>query len=128
MNKRNDLLSRAWTGAQLEIGGKPIILSAVRYAILEYWHNRLFDETNEDQNPIAAMGELIMICSASREDFKAIQRLTAEERAAKVMDFIVEHEDQIDDVSAGVQDRLEAIKAAMVESESPGKGVQAHVS
>ena len=128
MTKRDDLLSRAWTGAQLEIGGKPIILSAVRYAVLEYWHNRLFDETNERQNAMAAMGELILVCSATREEFKELQRLTVEERAEKVMDFLVEHEEEIDAVSQGVQDRLEAIKAAMVESESPGKGEQVHVS
>jgi len=55
--------------------------------------------------------------------------MTPEERRAKTLDFMLETEDEFTTVSAGIQERLESIRAAMVESESPGKeDVQAHVS
>lgn len=121
MTKREDLLSRAWTGEQLTIGGKPVIMSPVRYSILEYWHNSLFDSTNTNQSAVDAMGEMLLLCSATREELKDIQRLAADERKIRVMEFMIDTEDEFTLASSGIQERLDSIRAAMVESESPGK-------
>lgn len=129
MNKREDLLSRVWTGEQLEIGGRPVILSPVRYSILEYWQNSLFNSGNEEQSAVNAMGELLLLCSVPKEEIKALQKLTKEERALRVMDFMLENEEEFTLASNGIQERLQSIRAAMVESETPGKEeAQRHVS
>lgn len=129
MTKRDDLLSRTWTGPQLEIGGKPVIMSPVRYSILEYWKNSLFDSSNTSQTSINAMGELLLICSSSRDEIKELQRMTPEKRAEKVVEFMLDNEKEFSAASEGIQERLESIRASMVESESPGKEeAQAHVS
>lgn len=128
MTKREDLLSRSWTGPQLEIGGKPVIMSPVRYSILEYWKNSLFDSSNTSQTSINAMGELLLICSSTREEIKELKRMTPEKRAEKVVDFMLDNEKDFSEASNGIQERLESIRASMVESESPGKEeAQAHV-
>jgi hypothetical protein len=128
MTKREDLLSRSWTGPQLEIGGKPVIMSPVRYSILEYWKNSLFDSSNTSQTSINAMGELLLICSATREEIKELKRMTPEQRAERVVDFMLDNEKDFSEASNGIQERLESIRASMVESESPGKEeAQAHV-
>jgi len=121
MNKREDLLSKVWTGPQLEIGGKAVMLSPIRYSILESWRNSLFDSSNTEQSTVEAMGELLLIGSATPEEIQQLRKDTPEERKAKIVSFMLETEDEFSVASAGVQERLESIRAAMVESESPGK-------
>ena len=129
MNKREDLLSKAWTGPQLTIGGKPIMLSPVRYSILESWRNSLFDSSNTEQSAVEAMGELLLICSATAAEVQQLRNSTPEDRKSNIVCFMLETEDEFSLASAGVQERLESIRAAMVESESPGKeDAPAHAS
>lgn len=60
---------------------------------------------------------------------RELQRMPTEQRADKVREFMLEIEDQFDELMAGIRERLEAIRAAMVESELPGKeDAPAHVS
>jgi hypothetical protein len=75
------------------------------------------------------MGELLLICSATRDEIKELQRMTPEKRAEKVVEFMLDNEKDFSEASAGIQERLESIRASMVESESPGKEeAQAHAS
>jgi hypothetical protein len=119
--KRDDILSRAWTGEPLMLGGREITLTPVRYALLEYWKNSLFRPDESTQNAIAAMGELILVCYCEKSEIKELQRMSPEERHEKVMDFILLHEDEFTSVSSGIQKRLEALQASAVESEAKGK-------
>ena len=125
--KRDDLLSRAWTGAPLELDGRELRLSAGRHSLLGYWKNSFFAD-NPNQSSLAAMGELVMVCWLDKDELKAVQRMTDEEREKAVIDFMLEYEDQLPDIQEGIQLRMESIKAAVVESELPGKGEQVHAS
>lgn len=126
--KRDDLLSTAWTGKPLELGGRELRLSAGRHGLLGYWKNAFFDDGNTGQSSLAAMGELVMVCYLSKEELKEAQRLSDDDRAKAVVDFMLEWEDELPEIQVGIQARMEAIKAAIVESESPGKGDAVHVS
>ena len=120
--KRDDILSRAWTGEPLTLGGRQLTLSPVRYALLEYWRNSLFQPQNTAQNAISAMGELVLVCYCDRSEIKELQKMGDEERADAVLNFMLAHEDEWSGVTEGIQKRLEAIQASMVESEASGKG------
>jgi hypothetical protein len=120
--KRDDILSRAWTGEPLTLGGRPITLTPVRYALLEYWKNALFRPENTAQNAISAMGELILVCYCDKAEIKELQKMDEKERENAVLDFMLKHEDEWAGVAEGIQKRLEAIQASMVESEGAGKG------
>jgi hypothetical protein len=74
------------------------------------------------------MGELVMVCYLTKDEVKGVQRMTNEDRAKAVVDFMLEFEDELPEIQAGIQERMEAIKAAIVESESPGKGDVPHAS
>lgn len=129
MSKRQDLLAKAWIGPQLEFRGEPLILSPVRYSILNYWRNYFFDNSNTAQGEVDAVGEFILACVSSTDEMRELQRMPTEQRADKVREFMLEIEDQFDELMAGIRERLEAIRAAMVESELPGKeDAPAHVS
>jgi hypothetical protein len=55
--------------------------------------------------------------------------MTPEKRAEKVVEFMLDNENDFSEASTGIQERLESIRASMVESESPGKEeAQAHAS
>lgn len=118
---RQDILSKAWTGPQLELRGKPVILSPVRYAVLDHWRNFVFYNDSE-QNPLEAIAEIILVCSATNSELRELQKMKPEDRAEKVREFMLDIEDEFDDLSQGIQDRLVAIKSSMTENEKPGKG------
>ena len=126
--KRDDLLSTAWTGKPLELGGRELRLSAGRHGLLGYWKNAFFEEGQTGQSSLAAMGELVMVCYLTKDEVKGVQRMTNEDRAKAVVDFMLEFEDELPEIQAGIQERMEAIKAAIVESESPGKEGVPHAS
>jgi hypothetical protein len=129
MNHRDNLLAKAWTKAPLTIGGKNVCLSPVRYATLEQWENPLFVGSTTGGGAILAMAETLLVCTATHKEFYALTKMTKEERTAAVFEYMVENEDEISAAaSLGLQEQLEPIRAAMVESELPGKGEQVHVS
>ena len=124
---RQNLLESAWTGPPLTLNGRELVLSPGRHSLLGYWKNAFFSE-NATQTPIAAMGELVMICYLTREELRGVQQMSDEMRSLAVIEFMLEHEDALTEVQEGIQARMEAVKAAVVESESPGKEDAAHVS
>ena len=125
--KRDDLLSTAWTGKPLELGGRELRLSAGRHGLLDYWKNSQYHEDSNQTKP-AGLGEMVMVCYVTKEELREIQRMTDKEREKAVVDFMLEWEDELPEIAEGIVARMEAIKAAIVESESPGKGDAAHVS
>jgi len=129
MNIRENLLKKAWTSAPMEIGGKPVVLSPVRYAILEQWGNELFVGGDNPKEPIVAMAEVLLVCTVDQTGFKDLMKLSDNDRKRKVIDFMVNNEDEISAAAmAGMKEHMEPIKAAMVESEAMGKEEQAHAS
>ena len=125
--KRDDLLSRAWTGAPLLLNGIELRLSPGRHSLLGYWKNSFFVD-NPEQSSLQAMGELILVCWANKDELKELQRMTDEDRAKRVIDFMLEVEDELTAIQEGIELRMQSIKAAIVESELPGKEEPAHAS
>ena len=118
---RKNLLDLAWTGAPLTIAGNEICLSHGRRALLASWGNSLFDSKNTDQNQSDAMGEIVMVCSATKNRLMEIRGMTDSQRKQAVVEFMLDNEDELDAVFEGVADRLQAIAAANVEPATPGK-------
>lgn len=147
MNTRNLMLAEAYIGAPLTLGGRELCLSIGRYSLLEYWKNPFF-YTARNKRPqkindvtsaptghgsfpdlpcergiseVAAMGELIMTCWASKETLADMRRATPEARADLVLEFMLTYEDELGDVAQGIMDRMKSIEAAGVVSIEPGK-------
>lgn len=144
---RNDLLSQAWTGAPLTLGGREINLSIGKYMLLESWHNPLFPKASrrtttqpnyfsdvptghgslagltdrDEPSQIEAMGELILVMYSNRQEIKEIQRMTIEKRREAVLEFIIDHDDEIGAITEGITERLKATEAAAVEIDDLGK-------
>jgi hypothetical protein len=121
MNKRQNLLNQTWTGAPIMIAGREIILSPVRYALLEYWGNVLFNGDNTAQNPAEGMGEMLLVCWMERAELKEMQRMTPAQRRDAVMSFMLENEDEVEAATLAMQERMQSVKASAVESVAPGK-------
>ena len=125
--KRDDLLSRAFIGAPLELAGREIRLSSARYSLLKYWKNSLFNDHSE-QDKIDGRGEAILLAWSTKEEVRQLQRMTNEERAKAVTEFMLEYEDELPGIYDALDDKADELKAADVESELPGKEEPAHVS
>ncbi len=122
MNTRNLLLAEAYIGAPLTLGGRELCLSIGRYSLLEYWGNPLFSRGKKSGiSEVAAMGELVMTCWASKETLADMRRATPEARADLVLEFMLSYESELGDVAQGIMDRMKSIEAAGVVSIEPGK-------
>lgn len=121
MNKRECLLSRAWTGEPLIVGGRELALSAGRYELLRYWKNAIMAETVTDQTEVGALHEIAWVMWMTKDEVKAAKRMTLEKRREAVLDFALDHEEDLLSIEDGIKDRLLSIKAASVEAETPGK-------
>jgi hypothetical protein len=128
MTKRQNLLNLTWAGPAITIAGREIILSPVRYALLSYWQNCLFTEGDSKQNPAEGMGEMILAAWATKDEIREIQRMTPEQRQARVMEFMLEHEDEVEAATAAIEERMKSIQASAVEPVTPGKPEPALVS
>lgn len=128
MNKRECLLSRAWTGAELTLGGRELALASGRFELLRYWKNAIMGEGGGDQSEVGAMHEVAWAMYLTKDEIKASKRMSDAERREAVLDFALEFEDELAGISDGIKDRLLSIKAAAVESELPGKAEPALAS
>jgi len=126
---RNNLLEMAWTGPPLMIGGRELVLTWGRYELLGAWKNPLFhkpdpDDHDDKPNRISepcAMGEILLTCSSTIEEIKQLRAMTAKERAGAVLNYMLEHEEEIGDAAIGIQQRIQSIEAAGVEIDDMGK-------
>jgi hypothetical protein len=119
--KRDNLLTFAWTGEPLEHNGRELVLSYGRKEQLAAWGNELFSDKETDQSRGHAMGEITLVCCSTRDEIKTLKRMTREERHEAVVEFMLDNEEHLARLFDGIEIRIEAIKAASVESETPGK-------
>lgn len=104
------------------LDGREMILSIGRYSLLEYWHNPLFDRSNPA--PITetqAMGELMLVMHATKDELQELQRMPPEKRRDSVLAFMLAHDDEIGELAEGIQERLKSTEAAAVEIDDLGK-------
>jgi len=124
--KRECLLSRSYSGPPMLFAGREIIFSALANEILRELHTAFFTGDGDGtQTHHAGLCEGVMVmrllAEGKRAEIQSLRSMTREERAAAVLDFALEHEDQIEAIKPEIIARMEAAMAAMVESEQPGK-------
>ena len=126
---RQNLLESAWIGPPLELNGRELKLSPGKHDLLKLWRNAFFSKNPDpDETTIHAMGEMVMVLHAVKTELKALRKMTDAERSEAVTDFLIEYEDEFGAIQKGLEDRMGAFAASMVESESPGKGEPVHAS
>jgi hypothetical protein len=121
MNKRECLLSRAWTGPELVLDGRALALSTGRYELLRYWKNSIMAEIENEQTQVGALHEIAWVMWLTKDEIKAAQRMTTEKRREAVVNFALDYEDELAEIQDGIMERFRSIQAATVESDSPGK-------
>jgi hypothetical protein len=124
--KRECLLSRTYTGAPMLFAGREIFYSALVNEILRELRTAFFTGDGDGtQTHHAGLCEGIMImhllAEGKRKEVQEHRDLSREVRAAAVLDFAIEHEEEIESLKPEIIARMEAAMAAMVESEEPGK-------
>lgn len=124
--KRDNLLSQAWTGEPLELNGRELVLSYGRQELLRAWGNELFCDGGTDQTAVHAMGEIALVCYSTMPEIYELRKMSREDRHEKVIDFMLNAEADMGRITQGIQDRIDAVKASMVESELLGKGDARH--
>jgi hypothetical protein len=119
--KRDNLLTLSWTGAPLVHNGRELVLSYGRFELLKSWGNELLSDADTDQSRSHAMGEIALVCCSTKDEIKELNRMTADDRKAAVTEWMIDNEEATGDLFEGIEIRIAAIKAATVESETPGK-------
>jgi hypothetical protein len=102
------------------LNGRELRLSHGRHDLLRSWGNPEFGGSRE-MTPSQTTGEIILCLYAESDELKALRAMTEEERADAVTDFLLANECDIERVREGIRERIESIRAAAIESESPGK-------
>jgi hypothetical protein len=129
MTKRECLLSAAWTGLPLTLAGRELSLPFGRFEILRLWDNIIFGTNSKrDQSEIAAVYECAWVMFMTRDELAAVQSMTPDDFRKAFADWCLDHEDELPAVKEGIAGRLEQLKAAMVESVTPGKEDARHAS
>lgn len=103
------------------LGDRELVLSAGRFELLRFWKNAIMAESANDQTEIGALHEIAWVMWLTGAEVKAAKRMTLGERREAVLDFALEHEDELSGIENGIKDRLMSIRAATVEAETPGK-------
>jgi hypothetical protein len=124
--KRECLLSRSYSGPPMIFNGREIIFSALANEILRELRTAFFTGDGDGQQTHHAglcEGVLVMhlLAEGKRAELMELRGMTRDQRAARVLDFAIEHEEQIETIKPEIIARMEAAMAAMVESEQPGK-------
>jgi len=120
--KRQDLLTLNWTGPQLTLDGRDIILSSGAYELLRLWGNCIVDCPLGNNY---ALGEASLVCYSTKDELKELRNISPEQRREIVVDFMIDHDGTIQECYEGLVLRLKSINAAAVESELPGKSQDA---
>ena len=129
MTKRECLLSAAWTGSPLTLAGRELTLPFGRFEILRLWDNIIFGTASKrDQSEIAAVYECAWVMFMTRDELMEVQRMTPEDFRKAFAAWCLAHEEELPSVKDGIAERLEQLKAAMVESVAPGKEDARHAS
>ena len=123
--KREDLLSRAYTGSPMTIGGVEIVYCPLANEILREMKTAYFSGGAGDQTDQAGMCEAILImyliATGAKQEIARLRKLPRAERHAEVLDFHLENEEEIAAIKPELIARVESITAAIVESEASGK-------
>ena len=120
--KRGDLLSRAYVGEPLTLGGRELCLSIGRYSLLEYWRNPLFcKDRPRDISQIAALGELVSVCHADKRELAELRGMNEARRDESTLAFMLDWEDDLQAVVDELTKRMNSIEAAGVVPAEPGK-------
>ena len=129
MTKRECLLSAVFVGPPLKLGDKELTLPFGRFEILKMIDNVVFGTNSKrKQTEIGAIYECAWIMSLSKSEMIDLMASDEEARTAALARFCIEHEDELPDIKHGIVARLEALKAAMIESDTPGKEDARHAS
>lgn len=105
--------------------GVELAFSAVANEILRELKTPFFSSGNTDHTQFHGLceGVLVMylIASGKRSNLAEFIRMGAEDRRREVLDFAIEHEEEIEAIKPGLIARMESAIAAQVESEAGGK-------
>jgi hypothetical protein len=129
MTKRECLLSAVWTGPPLKLDGQELRLPFGRFELLRRWGNIIFSTGSErEQSETAAVHECAWIMAMSKESMIEALSKARDELDPDFVKFCATYEDELPEIIEGVIERLQQLKAAMVESVAPGKGDARHAS
>ena len=129
MTKRECLLSAVWTGPPLMLAGKELRLPFGRFELLRRWQNIIFSTgSTRDQSETAAVHEFAWLMAMDKSQLAEAVSKTRDELESRFIEFCTTHEDELPEIISGVIERLEQLKAAMVESDAPGKEDARHAS
>ena len=118
---REDLLSQSWTGPPLELNGRELTLSLGGIELLRRWRNPLVTGADSDSSPFSAVAEIALVCYSDKAELIALRKMTEADRGEAVLDFMLENDGEMLRLQDGILERLKAMTAAAVESETPGK-------
>lgn len=121
MSNRHNILATAWTGEPLTLNGKEFVLTAGRYELLKSWGNALFADGVSDQSQAHAMHEVALVCYADSAMIVELRKMTREDRHKAALDFMLDWEEQLPAVIAGLVARITSVKLSSAESEGEGK-------
>lgn len=124
--KRECLLSRAYTGNPLTLDGVELAFSPLVNEILRELKTAVFTGDGDGSQTHQAglcEGVLVMwlLAKGDKAGIAELRAMTREQRAARVLDFYIEHEEGVDALKPEIISRLESVAAAIVESEEVGK-------
>ena len=124
---RTCLLSLAYDGAPMVFNGQPIYYSALVNEVLRELKNALFYGSPDDKSHTEFMGLceafLVMYLYAKRDmaAVKELRGMSQDDRSKAILDFAIEHEDEIERIKPEFVLRVKAVMAAGVEGTAPGK-------
>ena len=108
----------------MTFNGNEVYFSALANDILREFKNGVLHDA-KDQTDLSAISEIVLVMDLlARKEMEKIQvlrKLSREDRHAKILDFTIGYEDEIERLKPEIVDRLQSITAASVESDSPGK-------
>ena len=126
--KRQSMLTGAYADQPMTLAGKPIYYSSIANEIIRELKCAGFCDDQPDQTHYQGMCEGLMIMFLLSTDQKAevgkLRRMDRAERHVIVNDFILEHDDEIDDLIEECLERIQATLAASTEGTGPGKPEQ----
>jgi hypothetical protein len=122
---RTELQDNAWTFPSATIGGRVCRLSPARLSLLRRFKNPLITGEADFAAHPGAADEMAFVLSMPREQVKALAAMTDDQRAAAVLDFGLDYEDEIIGALAAINRQMQSIEASAFEAvESPGKSPQ----
>lgn len=126
--KRQCMLTGAYADSPMTLGGKPIYYSSIANEIIRELKCAGFCDDQPDQTHYQGMCEGLMVMYLLSTDQKSevgkLRRMDRAERHVIVNDFILEHDDEIDDLIEECLERIQATLAASTEGTGPGKPEQ----